>query len=144
MNLREMIVKNLGWKLLALFLGILVWVFVEAGLRGEILFRIQRTASLTVERPVAVLAPAELGGMFEVDPAMVSVTVSGRRDALLELAETDVRVYVDLSDVLAAADVRRVVRVQPLGEVARVVVEPSTVRVYHVPASAVRGQLKAF
>jgi YbbR domain-containing protein len=140
MNVREMIVKNLGWKLLALFLGILVWVFVEAGLRGEILFRIQRTASLTVERPVAVLAPAELGGMFEVEPPMVSVTVSGRRDALLELAETDVRVYVDLSDVLAAADVRRVVRVQPLGEVARVIVEPSTVRVYHVPAGGVRGE----
>jgi hypothetical protein len=53
-------------------------------------------------------------------------------------------VYVDLSDVLAAADVRRVVRVQPLGEeVARVTVEPSTVRVYHVPTSGARGQQKA-
>jgi YbbR domain-containing protein len=138
MNLRELILRNLVWKVLSLLLGILVYVFVQARIEGE-LFLLQRTATENFERTVSVLASAELEGVFKVEPRIVQVTVSGRRDAVMRLSESDIRVYVDLTDVVAATEVRRSVHIQPLPDIARVVILPSAVRVEYLPASSSDG-----
>jgi hypothetical protein len=138
MKLRQLIVRNLGWKLLSLLLGILVYVLVLARIEGELIL-LRGTAEATFERSVAVLASPELDGVFRVTPRLVSVRISGRRDALARLSPSDIRAYVDLTDVMTAMEVRRRVLLQPLPTVVRVEILPSTVRIEYLPASPAAG-----
>jgi hypothetical protein len=140
MNLRQMIVRNLGWKLLSLLLGILVYVFVLARIEGELIL-LRGTSEATFERTVAVLASPELDGVFRVTPRVVSVRISGRRDALARLSPSDIRAYVDLTDVMTAMEVRRRVVIQPLTEPVRVEIQPGTVRIEYLPASSPGSRL---
>lgn len=134
MNVRELIVRNLGWKVLSVVLAILVYVFMRAQMEGDV-FLLQRTTEVTFERTVSVLASAELEGVFRVEPRIVSVIVTGRRDVVSRLTESDIRPYVDLTDVVTETVVRRTVHVQPLPDIARVTVLPSAVRVEYKSAT---------
>jgi hypothetical protein len=83
---RNIMARNLGWKLLSLFLGILVWYFVSTGIQqGFTPF--SRLNTVTFERPVFILTSGQIPTSFEVRPARVNVTVRGRRDVLQRLSE---------------------------------------------------------
>jgi hypothetical protein len=125
---RNLIVRNLGWKLLALFLGILVWYFVSTGIQqGFTPF--SRLNSVTFERPVLILTSGQIATAFEVRPTRVNVTVRGRRDMLQRLSESDLVAYVDLSDVFTATEVQRRVEVNLRWNAVEITVNPATVRV---------------
>lgn len=130
--MRELILKNLGWKLLALGLGVLVYAFVQARIQGEVIL-LHRFQSQTYERTVWVLGPAGRPGVYHVEPPVVRVEVSGRREVIRGLHERGIQPYVDLSDVVAGASVWRSVRLQPLEGVARVIVDPVQVLVAFEP-----------
>jgi hypothetical protein len=115
-------------------LAIVVYVLMRAHMEGDF-FLLQRTTEVNFERTVSVLASAELEGVFRVEPRIVSVIVIGRRDVVSRLTESDIRPYVDLTDVVTETVVRRTVNVQPLPDIARVTVVPSAVRVAYVSAS---------
>jgi hypothetical protein len=135
MNVRELIMRNPGWKLLSLMLAILVYVFMQAQMEGD-LFLLQRTTEVVFERTVSVLASADLEGVFRVEPRVVRVKVIGRRDTVARLTESDIRVYVDMTDVVAATAVRRTVHILRLDDVARIEIEPDTVRAAYEPAAS--------
>lgn len=123
-----MVVSNPGWKLLSLFLGILVWYFVSTGIqRGFTPF--SRLNSVTFERPVLILTTGKIPTAYEVRPAKVNVTVHGRRDVLQRLSEADLVAFVDLSDVFTVTEVQRRVEVSLRWGAAETSVEPATVRV---------------
>jgi hypothetical protein len=132
MNVRELILKNLGWKLLALGLGVLVYLLVQARIQGEVIL-LHRTQTQTHERTVWVLGPAGRPGVYHVEPPVVRVEVSGRRQVIRGLHERDIQPFVDLSDVAAGASVWRSVRLQPLEGLARVLVDPAQVLVTFEP-----------
>jgi YbbR domain-containing protein len=140
MDVRKLIVRNLGWKVLSLVLGLLLYLFMRAHMEGDVIL-LQRITEETFEQTVAVLATAELEGTFRVDPRIVRVKVSGRRDVIARLTESDIRAYVDMTDVVAAIAVRRTVQVQPLPEIVRVEVVPSAVRVAYEPALLPEGRV---
>jgi YbbR domain-containing protein len=128
MAVREILVRNLSWKLLSLFLGILVWYFVSVGIqRGFTPF--SRLNAVTFELPVFVLTSGTIPTAFEVRPARVNVTVRGRRDTVQRLSETDLVAYVDLSDVFTVSEVQRRVEVNLRWGTAEATVEPAAVRV---------------
>jgi YbbR domain-containing protein len=133
MDVRKLIVRNLGWKVLSLVLGILFYVFMRAHMEGDV-FLLQRLTEEHFEQTVSVLATAELDGVFRIEPRIVRVTVIGRRDVVSRLTESDIRAYVDMTDVTAEIAVRRTVHIQPLPEVVRVEVVPGAVRVAYEPA----------
>jgi hypothetical protein len=125
---RNILVRNPGWKLLSLFLGILVWYFVSIGIqRGFTPF--SQLNSVTFDRPVFVLTSGKIPTQYEVRPARVSVTLRGRRDVLQRISEADVVAYVDLSDVFTVAEVQRRVEVSLRWGAAETSVDPATVRV---------------
>jgi hypothetical protein len=140
MDVRKLILRNMGWKVLSLVLGVLVYVFVRWHMEGDVIL-LQRSTEATFEQTVSVLATAELQGSFQVDPRIVQVKVAGRRDAIARLTETDIRAYVDMTDVVAEIAVRRTVHVQPLPDIARVEVVPSAVRVAYEPALMPEGRV---
>jgi hypothetical protein len=132
MDVRKLIVRNLGWKVLSLVLGILVYVFMRAHMEGDV-YLLQRLTEEHFEQTVSVLATPELDGVFRIEPRIVRVTVIGRRDVVSRLTESDIRAYVDVTDVMAEVAVRRTVHVQPLPEIVRVEVLPGAVRVVYEP-----------
>lgn len=125
---RNLIARNLGWKLLSLFLGVLVWYFVDRGIdRGFSPFA--RTSSQDFVLPVLVLTSGRIPTTFEVRPETVNVTVHGRRDLLQRMSPEDLVAYVNLSDVFTATEVQRRVEVSFRWSVVDVTVSPATVRV---------------
>ena len=125
---RDIMARNLGWKLLSLFLGILVWYFVSTGIRqGFTPF--SRLSTVSFERPVLILTSGQIPTAFEVRPAKVNVTVRGQRDALQRLSEEDLVAYVNLSDVFTATEVQRRVEVNLRWSALEMTVSPATVRV---------------
>ena len=128
MAVREIVARNLSWKLLSLFLGILVWYFMSVGIqRGFTPFA--RVNSVTFELPVFVLTSGKIPTAYEVRPATVNVTARGRRDVVQRLSETDLVAYVDLSAVFTVTEVQRRVEVNLRWGNAETTVEPATVRV---------------
>jgi YbbR domain-containing protein len=127
--MRAFFSRNLGWKLLSLFLALLVYYFVHASLEGG-LAPLVRSASLTFERPVTVLTSPQARGTFKVEPAVVDVTVTGRRDILFRISERELQVFVDLSDVVAANEVRRAVQIYLPDKQLRAVANPAFARVF--------------
>jgi hypothetical protein len=128
MTVRNILARNLGWKLLALFLGILVWYFVSTGIQqGFTPF--SRLNSVTFQRPVLILTSGQIPTTFEVRPTRVIVTVRGRRDVVQRLSESDLVAYVDLSDVFTATEVQRRVAVNLRWSAVDITVTPATVRV---------------
>lgn len=125
---RDIVARNLGWKLLSLFLGVLVWYFVSTGIQqGFTPF--SRLNAVSFERPVLILTSGQIPTSFEVRPAKVNVTVRGRRDVLQRLSEGDLVAYVDLSDVFTATEVQRRVEVNLRWSAVEITVSPATVRV---------------
>jgi hypothetical protein len=128
MTARNIMARNLGWKLLSLFLGILVWYFVSTGIQqGFTPF--SRLSTVSFERPVLIMTSGRIATAFEVRPSKVSVTIRGRRDDLLRLSEEDLVAYVNLSDVFTATEVQRRVEVNLRFSAVEMTVTPATVRV---------------
>jgi hypothetical protein len=128
MTWRNLMVHNLGWKLLSLFLGALVWHSVNRGIEGGF-SPFSRPNLVTIERPVSILTSRQMPTAFEVRPAKVNVTVQGRRDVLQRLSPEDIVAYVDLSDVFSATEVRRPVEVSLRRSAAVISVDPASVQV---------------
>ena len=112
--------RNLGWKALALVLGILLWFTVSG--------------DLAIERaidgmPVATKNVAE-GVQAVASPSRVTVTVRGSREELGALAETQLAAWVDVNG-LGPGQYRLPVHVDTpmLVDVAKVVPETVEVRI---------------
>jgi hypothetical protein len=128
MTIRNIMLRNIGWKLLSLFLGILAWYFVNRGIeRGFTPF--SRVTTERFERPVLILTSGRIPTTFEVRPARVNVTVRGRRDVLQRLMPEDLVAYVDLSDVVTVTEVRRRVELNMRWGALETTVDPATVQV---------------
>jgi|YelNatPaOPRAMG01_1025707.scaffolds.fasta_scaffold06339_3 YbbR domain-containing protein len=132
MRWRDLVLENLGLKLAALLLALLIWCAVYSHLAGGGAWPFNLMPAAMQRdlgpQPVLVLALPNDQRNFTVEPPTVKVTVTGPEAVLRELGADDVQVFVrppNLADVSAEMPVQ--VRT-PKG-VSLIKADPPTVRV---------------
>ncbi len=102
MTLRDIFIKDVGWKLFSLVLAMVIWFMVRPVSREPAKSGNPLAASVPrtfTNLPVVVMSSAADVRAFKVRPDAVRVTVSGRREIVDALTERDLRVTVDLTGI---------------------------------------------
>src|SRR5450432_2265614 len=106
--MRDLFIKDWGWKLLSLLLAADIWWTVHKIIDPRNTAISSTASTLTYGNlQVLVVATAEDVHDYRVVPGVVSVTVSGSSDAIAVLQANQIRATVDLTDIQAARDVKR-------------------------------------
>ena len=137
MALRDIVTKDFGWKLLSLALAAGIWVTVKTisseipttGVNPLAESKTRTFANL----PVIVMSAAAAPREFKVKPEAVDVTVRGSPDIVDGLAEKEIHVTVDLTDIESARDLRKRVDVSAPPGVTVVKIVPPLVDVVVPP-----------
>jgi hypothetical protein len=131
MRWRDLLINNLGWKLLSLILATLIWATYSSDLMERLRpGSLRRFSSV----PVTVLTTATDGRAYRVSPEKIEIVLRGLASSLEVLQLAEVRAYVDLTSVRDTEGLRQKIEVNtpPGFTVARVVpadayVEPAPV-----------------
>jgi hypothetical protein len=118
MALRDFVLNNLGWKLTAFVLALLVWLVIKLAIYKEVT---GGHAQVLKHQPVMVLKAPDDHRWFRIEPSHVDVVVLGTK----ELDPDELQVFVDLrtwpegvnsafKEVLVRAEDSTKVRVEPL------------------------------
>ena len=133
--MRDLFIKDFGWKLFSLLLAAFIWLTVHKIIEEP---KNSGTSSITSpvtygNLPVLIVATAADVHLYRVEPSTVSVTVSGPSEVMAVLQANQLRATVDLTDVEAAKDLKRRVDVSAPSGVTLISVEPPNVRVVIPP-----------
>jgi hypothetical protein len=130
--LREIFIKDFGWKLFSLLLAAFIWYTVHKIIEEP------KAAVVSPDNvpvvypnvPVAVVAMAADAHIFGVDSNTVSVTVSGTKEVMDVLEANQIHATVDVSGLDAnAKEMSRRVDVSVPWGVTVIDVEPAQVKV---------------
>ncbi len=120
MAFREYILNNFWWKLLSLLLAALTWLTIETAFQKDearrqspVVTSSTRTFSMV---PITLMIPATNSNRFQINPATVSVEVSGKANELLTLQIQDIKAFVDVSDAGDQKQFRRPIQTQLPGD----------------------------
>jgi len=133
--MRDLLVKDLLWKLFSLCLALVIWLTVHR-IYEEAQSPTVPLAGSTVtfeNLPVLILSAASDVRFFRVAPSTVSVTVSGPPDIIAGLQVNQVRPMVDLTDIAAFTDLNRRVDVSTPAGVTLISVIPQKVGIILPP-----------
>ena len=131
MHLPRFVAHNLGWKAISVLAAILVWM----SLKSTTPARFAPTASRTFRRlPITVMTAATDQHIFRVEPSLVDVRVSGNPEQIDKLQPSDIHVFVDLTTVTQARDLRLRVEVYTPAGLRLVAMSPKEVLVQVLPA----------
>jgi hypothetical protein len=138
MPMKDYILNNLTWKLLSLFLAVLIWSVIKNKMpRKEDGAAVRRTEVTTVSEfsypalPVQVIvSPGTPPRQFELDPETVSVRLQGDDEVLRALLQEEVSVWVDVSEFEGEGPKRLPVRHVAPDTVTVIEVDPPDVRVW--------------
>lgn len=134
--LRNLFIRDFGWKLISLLLAAFIWYTVHKLIEPQNAGDSNNSSTVTYdELQVLVEATAADMHLYHVKPDKVSVTVSGPSDIMSVLQANQIRVRVDLSKFDPAVDTSEPVDVSVPGSVTLVKVKPSKVEVI-VPAKS--------
>lgn len=117
MALRDYVLHNFRWKLIAVLLAVLVWSVIKFALYQEIMASRNQVLN---DHPVMILRAPDDGRMYRIDPPTVDLVIQAPK----QLTGDDVEVYLDLTTLsdlntalkqvlVRAADPIRVVRTEP-------------------------------
>ncbi len=102
--IRDLLLKDWGWKLFSLFLAITIWLTVHRILEPEGLSLEGRTSTLTYNnltvQPVSSTSDVRF---YRLNPAMVRVTVSGPPDVMNQLQASQVEAEANLTGIAAGS-----------------------------------------
>ena len=129
--MRNLLIKDLGWKLFSLFLAVAIWLTVHQINEESNVLPVSLSGSkVTFDKvPVLVVSRASDVRDFRVEPGTVSVTLSGPPETMASLEVGQIRAVVDLTDVAAAKDLGRRVDVSAPTGVTLMSVDPAYVAV---------------
>jgi YbbR domain-containing protein len=105
MTLRDIVTKDVGWKVFSLALATVIWFTVRpVGREGTppgnpLAVSVPRTFP---NLPVVIMSSAADVRAFRVNPDMVNVKVGGPSEVVAALTERDIRVTVDLTEIESA------------------------------------------
>lgn len=133
--MRDLFIKDWGWKLLSLGLAVAIWLTVHRILEESNSPVVHPGGSTLTfgNLPVLVEAAAADVHLCRVTPSAVSVTVGGTSDAIAALQADEVRATVDLTDVNTPTNLQRQVDVSVPTGITLIKVEPQTVSVIVPP-----------
>lgn len=135
--MRDWFTKDLGWKFFSIFLAVAVWLTVSR-MRSEsetgVSAGIQEPATFN-KVPVLIVSSAADVRDYGVNPASVTVTVSGSPDEISKLHADQIRAFVDLTGIDVGNLHRRVDISMPSG-LSLISVDPEQVDVVVPPARA--------
>jgi YbbR domain-containing protein len=133
--MRDLFIKDWGWKLFSLFLAVGIWLTVHRILQESIEPSPHDGASTLTygNLPVLIVASASDVHLYRVAPNNVSVTVSGSPDAIAILQANQIRATVDLTDIESASDLKRRVDVSVPSGITLISVQPTRVGVIIPP-----------
>ena len=109
MPLRDIVTKDFGWKMFSVVLAVAIWLTVQAISKDRGLAQTLgpwENHTFT-NLPVLVVSAAADVREFKVQPATVDVSVRGRPEVISALAEKEIEVRVDLTDVESARNLRK-------------------------------------
>jgi len=138
MALRDIFIKDVGWKLFSLVLAMVIWFMVRPVSREPAKSGNPLAASVPrtfTNLPVVVMSSAADVRAFKVKPDTVRVTVSGRREIVDALTERDLRVTVDLTGIESARGLQARVTVAVPPGVTFIAARPPEVDVVVPPRS---------
>lgn len=132
--MRDVFIKDLGWKLFSLFLAVAIWLTVHRILQDSAAPAMRPGATTLTygNLPVFVVASASDVHLYHVSPSTVSVTVGGAPDAVAVLQADQVRATVDLTDINSTnppANLQRPVNVSIPSGITLIKVDPASVNV---------------
>ena len=134
--MRDWFTKDFGWKLFSVFLAVAIWLTVHKILEESApvsavappLPPSPVTMTFT-NLPVLIVSAAADVREFHVTPNTVAVAVSGQPDVIAVLRNSQIHALVDLTDIEAARDLRRLVDISMPAGMTLVSVEPAEVSV---------------
>ena len=138
MTLRDIFIKDVGWKLFSVVLATVIWFMVRPVSREPAKSGNPLAASVPrtfTNLPVVVMSSAADVRAFKVKPDTVRVTVSGRREIVDALTERDLRVTVDLTGIESARGLQARVTVAVPPGVTFIAARPPEVDVVVPPRS---------
>src|SRR5690349_2122276 len=109
MALRDIVTKDVGWKLLSVVLAVVIWLTVHAisKERGPDQALGPWENHTFTNLPVLVVSAAADVREFKVKPENIDVTVRGRPEVISALVAKEIEVRVDLTDVESARNLRK-------------------------------------
>lgn len=136
--MHEWLTKDLSWKAFSVLLAVVIWLTVHNNLNeSPAAPHRDNTYSDLPVTPVFLLP----GGSAKIDPAAVTITVSGPREVMSVLQENEICPQVNLSGVESGHDLRRSVEVAVPPGITVVGVDPPEVTVtVSPPASKPQGK----
>ena len=104
--IRDVFIKDLGWKLFSLFLAVMIWVTVHKILPGS---RAEEDAigprNVTYDNlPVDIVSEKADVHEFRASPQTVKVTASGPPEIMAQLKASQIHAAVNLTDVTITRD----------------------------------------
>ena len=133
--MRDLLVKDLPWKVFSLALALVLWLTVHRIYEEPQTPAVPLAASTVTfdERPVLIISSASDVHDFRVLPSTVSVTVSGPPDIMAGLSGNQVRPMVDMTEIGDIKDLKRRVDVSTPAGVTLISVTPPKVDVVLPP-----------
>jgi len=124
--MHEWLTKDLGWKAFSVILAVVIWLTVHNNLNGSPTapHRDNTYSDLPVS-PIFLLP----GKSAKIDPAAVTITVSGPREVMSVLQGNEICPQVNLSGVESGHNLRRAVEVAVPPGITVVEVDPPEVTV---------------
>jgi YbbR domain-containing protein len=126
MAARDLVFNNFWWKLLSVLLAVLTWITIDATLRKDS----EQTPVITSSHrpfdvPVTLLTSPRNTNQFRINPALVSVDVSGNADDLKKLQAEQIEAFVDATAIQDEKEVRKEIQVRTPPDVRVEKVEPA-------------------
>jgi YbbR domain-containing protein len=132
--MRDLFIKDWGWKLFSLFLAVVIWLTVHKIIEEPKESAASAANPVTYGNlPVLIVASASDVHLYRVVPDNISVTVSGSPEAIAVLQANQIRVTVDLTDIESAKNLPRRVDVSVPDGIELVSVDPAKVSVIIPP-----------
>ena len=123
--LREVLLRNFGWKMLSLGLAVAIWLTVRAA--------ISQSGGQSVRTfnaiPAQIVSSTTDVRTFRVIPETVSITVRGRSEIITALTVPEIHAFVDVTSTDASQNFTRDVRVATPVGITLVRVDPGNVTV---------------
>ncbi len=126
--LRDLLLRNFGWKLLSVALAVVIWLTVKA-LSAEQ----GQTERMFVELPVQLVSGTADVRTFRVEPATVNVVVKGRPAVIKRLADREIRIFADITAADLTQSFRQHVDVALPNGISVVRIEPTEVQITPPP-----------
>jgi hypothetical protein len=139
--MRDLFLKDFGWKFFSLMLAAGIWLTVHRILE-ESVAPVGHAGGSTLtygNLPVFIVATTSDVHLYRVAPNTISVTVSGSPDAIAVLQANQIRATVDLTDIESAKELKRRVDVAVPSGITLISVEPPKVGVI-IPPLPIKNQ----